>query len=300
MPNPALDHAQELSSINFASMLGGPLIACVEAQTQAAMSAVNFIREVGFKKIPDDLNPNATQIGEPVYVSFKYPKEVAPYQPPGPGTLTVTITEKGSGYKDRPKITISGGGGTGAIVEGIVDADGKVTSANIISPGSGYSGTPNATVDDPPSGTNTVQAKATATFVPGPGAVPAQIQMMAIEVPILAMVPIPYLRIEDVTIDFNVKIDSMEYQKVDTSLAVGVDLAWYKYSQNALTKLKVSASYQRNTQQGTSVARTYSMAVHIKAVQDEIPKGMEKILDILETCINAQPVGIPAPVTTTT
>ena len=47
MPNPG----QELSSIDFASMLGGPLVAVIDAQAQAAMSTVNFIKEVGFKKV---------------------------------------------------------------------------------------------------------------------------------------------------------------------------------------------------------------------------------------------------------
>src|SRR6266478_1563036 len=79
MPNPG----QELASIDFASMLGGPLIAAVNAQAQAAMSAVNFIKEVGFQKIKDDQDPTgaATETGDPIYVHFKYPKEISPYQP---------------------------------------------------------------------------------------------------------------------------------------------------------------------------------------------------------------------------
>ena len=45
MPSPG----QELSSIDFESMIGGPLVAVINAQAQAAMSTVNFIKEVGFK-----------------------------------------------------------------------------------------------------------------------------------------------------------------------------------------------------------------------------------------------------------
>jgi hypothetical protein len=71
MPNPG----QELASIDFASMLGGPLIAAVNAQAQAAMSAVNFIKEVGFKKIKDDQDPTASETGDPIYVTFKYPTD---------------------------------------------------------------------------------------------------------------------------------------------------------------------------------------------------------------------------------
>ena len=54
-------------------------------------------------------------------------------------------------------------------------------------------------------------------------------------------------------------------------------------------KLKVSTSFQRTTQQGNSVDRTYSMAVHIKAVQDEMPAGMERVLGILEGAITSTP-----------
>jgi hypothetical protein len=42
MPNPG----RELSSIDFASMLGRPLVAMINAQAQAAISTVNFIKEV--------------------------------------------------------------------------------------------------------------------------------------------------------------------------------------------------------------------------------------------------------------
>jgi Na+/glutamate symporter len=61
-------------------------------------------------------------------------------------------------------------------------------------------------------------------------------------------------------------------------------------------RLKVSASYQRSTQTGMTVERTYTLAVHIAAVQDEMPAGMERMLGILEDAIKAQPISAPAPV----
>jgi len=42
------DFAAELGSIDFAKIIGGPLNACVTAQTNASMSTVSFIKEVGF------------------------------------------------------------------------------------------------------------------------------------------------------------------------------------------------------------------------------------------------------------
>lgn len=210
---------QELSSIDFESMIGGPLIAVVNAQAQAALSTVNFIKSVGFKAGESD-DPEASDTGDPIYVTFKYPKEISPYQPAVPASGDTPATP----------------------------------------------------------------------------AVPAQIQEMKLEVPILTMLPIPFIRIEETTIDFNAKITSMEYRKVDTNLKVDASLeakaGWFFGS----AKLKVSTSYQRSTTEGSSVNRTYSLAIHVKAVQDEMPGGMEKILSILEESMRGQPVSAPAPV----
>lgn len=81
MPTPG----QELASIDFESMLGGPLVAVVNAQAQAAMSTVNFIKEVGFKKPSTEEDAGGdTTTEEPIYVTFKYPKELSPYVPAVP------------------------------------------------------------------------------------------------------------------------------------------------------------------------------------------------------------------------
>jgi hypothetical protein len=200
-------------------MIGGPLIAVVNAQAQAALSTVNFIKSVGFKAGESD-DPEASDTGDPIYVTFKYPKEISPYQPAVPASGDTPATP----------------------------------------------------------------------------AVPAQIQQMKLEVPILTMLPIPFIRIEETTIDFNAKITSMEYRKVDTNLKVDASLeakaGWFFGS----AKLKVSTSYQRSTSEGSNVNRTYSLAIHVKAVQDEMPGGMEKILSILEESMRGQPVSAQAPV----
>jgi hypothetical protein len=210
---------QELSSIDFESMIGGPLIAVVNAQAQAALSTVNFIKSVGFKAGESD-DPEASDTGDPIYVTFKYPKEISPYQPAVPASGDTPATP----------------------------------------------------------------------------AVPAQIQEMKLEVTILTMLPIPFIRIEETTIDFNAKITSMEYRKVDTNLRVDASASaragWFFGS----AKLKVSTSYQKSTSEGSNVNRTYSLAVHVRAVQDEMPGGMEKILGILEESMRGQPVSAQPPV----
>jgi hypothetical protein len=215
MPNPG----QELSSIDFESMIGGPLVAVINAQAQAAMTTVNFIKEVGFKKpSTEEIAGDDTSTEEPIYVTFKYPKELSPYQP-------------------------------------AVAAD------------------PTAT---PP--------------VTAQPAVPAVYEDQELQVPILTLLPIPFIRIDLATVDFNAKINSVEYRKTDTRLKVDASLeakaGWLWGS----AKLKVSTSFQRSTSQGNTVNRTYSLAIHVKAVQDEMPAGMEKVLGILEGAITSTPV----------
>jgi hypothetical protein len=219
MPTPG----QELSSIDFESMLGGPLSAVINAQAQSAITTVNFIKEVGFKKGEDaDQSPEGTTTSDPIYVKFKYPKEIAPYQPE------------------------------------VKNEAGDVTTAQS----------------------------------------PAKYETQVLEVPILTILPIPYIRIDETTIDFNAKINSISWRQTDTNFKIASSLeakaGWLWGS----AKLKVSCSYQRNTQQGSKVTRTYSLAIHIKAVQDEIPAGMERMLGILEDAIISTPASAPAPVIT--
>ncbi|MDG6223034.1 MAG: DUF2589 domain-containing protein [Candidatus Bathyarchaeota archaeon] len=214
MPNPG----QELSSIDFESMIGGPLVAVINAQAQAAMSTVNFIKEVGFKK-PKTLGiaGEDTSTEEPIYVTFKYPKELSPYQPATPGDP---------------------------------DAD---------------------------------------PAIPPTDAVPAVYETQQLQVPLLTLLPIPFIRVEETTVDFNAKINSISYRKTDTNLKVDASTEAKAGWLFGSAKLKVSTSFQRKTQQGNTINRTYSLAVHVKAVQDEMPAGMEKMLSILEGAITSTP-----------
>jgi len=190
MTNPG----DELSSIDFESMIGGPLIAVVHAQSQAAISTVNFIKEVGFKQ-PATGTANTTDsqtTGDPATVSFVYQKTV-------------------------PK------------------ADGTTEQKNA-----------------------------------------------SLTVPFLTMLPIPYLRISKVNIDFLAKINSIEYKAVDTNFSTTGTLQGRAGCFWASARLKVSSQYQRQTREGSTVTRDYSLSVKVEAVQEEMPGGMAKLLSILE------------------
>lgn len=100
---------------------------------------------------------------------------------------------------------------------------------------------------------------------------------VALRVPLLAMLPIPSLRIEHVIIDFNAKLNSVETSTISDQVGVQAEAkaGWGPVS------FKVSASYQRKSTTGVEVKKEYALQVNVKAVQDEIPAGLEKILGAL-------------------
>jgi len=57
----------------------------------------------------------------------------------------IVVTDSGSGYKQRPLVRISGGGGVSASARAVLDTDGKVVSVTITSPGQYFTSAPTIT-----------------------------------------------------------------------------------------------------------------------------------------------------------
>ncbi|SNR17718.1 DUF2589 domain-containing protein [Tenacibaculum jejuense] len=104
---------------------------------------------------------------------------------------------------------------------------------------------------------------------------------VAIKVPFLTMLTIPSLRIDEVNVDFNARLSSVETRSIDTKFALDAKLGLkFKF-----IKFKASASYRRNTTQGTKVDKTYNLGVRVRAVNEELPEGLNRILGMLEDSI---------------
>jgi hypothetical protein len=184
----------ELSSIDFQSMIGGPLIAVIKAQAQSAQTSVDFIKSVGFNDPEADENA-----GMPTMVTFTYEKPVESKDEAGDITVTPTAFN--------------------------------------------------------------------------------------LTVPILTMLPIPFIRVEEVTIDFNAKINSVAESTTsassDLNTSLSVKVGWKPVS----AELKCSYSNKKSSSATDKTERTYSLVIHVRAVQDELPAGMERLLGILESNI---------------
>ena len=275
----AVNPGTELSGLDFGNMIGGPLCAVIEAQSRAARASADFIKTVGFDK---DNNP--------VYVAFKYPKEISPYQPAvKPHVAGITVAAQGAGYDDAntPEVTFSGGEGAPQAQASAVVEGGKVVRIDLIDGGI-YKTAPTATIAAPPTGGTKATAKV--VFAEKKDPVPAVFQDMKIEVPILTILPIPFIRVEEATIDFNAKINAIETRSQSSDLAIGGNLEVKQRWPGGSAKLNVSCSYKKTTASGSNVERTYSMHIFVRASQDEMPAGMEKLLGIPEGAMRSTPI----------
>lgn len=194
---------------------------------------------------------------KPVYVDFNYPKEISPYQPAVTGVTAVA----GAGNPLYP---------TGMIGTGF--------SVGVVNDGSN-------TVGYPP-------YVAAVAGVTAANAVAAQYQDMKMSVPILTMLPIPFIKIDKFTMDFNAKITSMEITSESTDKSISGSLEVRQRWGSGSAKLNVNAAYKKSTASSSSIERTYSMAIHVEASQDEMPAGMEKLLNILEGVMISKPGAI--------
>jgi hypothetical protein len=178
------EEGQELASLDFANLIGGPLNALIEAQAKSAITTANFIRQVGFDANNDVVN-----------VKFRYEKT-----------------------NDQ-----------------------------------GFT------------------------------------QDFELAVPFLTMVPIPYITIDEASVEFNAKITSVRESKVDSSFSQDVqhetNVGWW-----VRAKVNTQTSFQQKKSDTAKVERSYDMRVFVKVRNAEMPRGTERILDIMENVITQKQV----------
>ncbi|MCM1437636.1 MAG: DUF2589 domain-containing protein [Roseburia sp.] len=279
--------AEEMSSIAFDKILGGALNAVVGAQNNSSMTTVNFIKSVGFQ---NDENGNTVK---PVYVDFKYPKEVAAYQPAKDEYFTATVTLAGA---DLDEEKLNGNGGYTLSVDNdakttvdkaafkfTLDTDNRLVKVDILD-ANGLTDKEISVKED-----EEVVAKFKVVKHDKVEAQPAKYQEMTLQVPLLTIVPIPFIRIESTDIELNVKINSIfnSQESSDTNVGSGMSSsasAGGFFARGSIS-INASVSHQKKSSSSEEVKKEYSLNIKIHAVQDEIPVGMGRILDILEESI---------------
>ena len=109
------------------------------------------------------------------------------------------------------------------------------------------------------------------------------------KVPLLAIVNTPNLSVKDVTIDFDMKVQSTSENKSSTTANVTTSAnykAWWSPVSASMTASVGSKS--ENTRKTDNSAR---YTVHCQARDDGAPEGLMKVLDILGDSIKPTPKG---------
>lgn len=109
-----------------------------------------------------------------------------------------------------------------------------------------------------------------------------------LSVPFLAITPIPYIRIDEMTIDFNAKLTDAITRNTssDFTLSSSVSASYSAFWSPVKVDARVSATFNQKTASTEHSQREYSMQIHVRAVQDEMPAGLSRMLDMLEQAIH--------------
>eukprot|EP00013_Stygamoeba_regulata_P004285 CAMPEP_0177630570 /NCGR_PEP_ID=MMETSP0447-20121125/1279_1 /TAXON_ID=0 /ORGANISM="Stygamoeba regulata, Strain BSH-02190019" /LENGTH=268 /DNA_ID=CAMNT_0019131981 /DNA_START=266 /DNA_END=1072 /DNA_ORIENTATION=+ len=143
-------------------------------------------------------------------------------------------------------------------------------------------------------------------------------QKNVVSVPFLTMVPLPSLRIESMKIQFNVKLNhtstsattfsgtttgigSQQSEKSGSKSTSNINTTGSTSTDTSLTETGTGSMMKEEwktstsmfgmvtdtamTKQGYQVSREYSMKISVDAVQDAMPAGTQRIMDILASLI---------------
>jgi len=110
-----------------------------------------------------------------------------------------------------------------------------------------------------------------------------------ITVPLLSIIPIPYIRIDTMSITFNANLHSVTTttESNDFTFSTGGSIGGFLGSFLG-SGMSISVSDRNTFQQNSTVDDTYSLQVTVHAVQDTMPAGLAQILGIFSNIVQSQ------------
>jgi hypothetical protein len=116
--------------------------------------------------------------------------------------------------------------------------------------------------------------------------------LQTLEVPLLTVIPIPFIRIDDMSINFKASMSQSNETEDKTSSSVAKEAKLEASASYWFVKAKMSASISSkkdsSSTRNSKYAVEYTIDVNVHAVQDDMPAGMSKILNILAESIERQ------------
>ena len=114
-------------------------------------------------------------------------------------------------------------------------------------------------------------------------------RVVQLNVPLLTIVPIPYIAIHDIDINLKANISasssSVSEQSSSSALDVGAEASigakWGAFHMDAKMKANYSSKKDSKATQESKYSVEYTMDVAVKAGQDSMPAGLAKVLELL-------------------
>lgn len=118
--------------------------------------------------------------------------------------------------------------------------------------------------------------------------------IVQLNVPLLTIVPIPYIAIHDIDINFKANISasssSVSEQSSSSALDVGAEASigakWGPFHMDAKMKANYSSKKDSKATQESKYSVEYTMDVAVKAGQDSMPAGLAKVLELLGSALD--------------
>lgn len=119
-------------------------------------------------------------------------------------------------------------------------------------------------------------------------------RMAQLNVPLLTIVPIPYIAIENIDINFkaNISASSSSVQEntsseaIDAGAEAAAKVGWGPFSVEANMKANYSSKKDSKATQDSRYSVEYTMDVAVKAGQDSMPAGLAKVLELLGSALD--------------
>lgn len=107
-----------------------------------------------------------------------------------------------------------------------------------------------------------------------------------LSVPLLAIVPIPFIRIDDMTIDFEYKIHDVETTEhtEEGNIQGKVEVNYFA------VKAELSGGYSNKTSNKRETDQSVTMRINVRASQDSIPEGLARVLDMMHEQLKVVPL----------
>lgn len=130
--------------------------------------------------------------------------------------------------------------------------------------------------------TNVISFKLTRPFTdPDTGAIKSE--TITVNAPLIGLVPIPALLVDNVTVDFTTSLSTTTQDKSSASVTASASYGFGAFKASA--KLHAQASHMRESNQSA----TYKF--HVEAEQQPAVEGMSKMMDVFAATIEPIPAG---------